>query len=77
MANDYYDFNPSPAIWVLLLTGMILFVLAISLLLIFGVDRGQATGSAPRAEAEPPTELLPASSVEAVQTDPPAVARAS
>ena len=77
MTNDYYDFNPSPAVWVLLLTGMILFVLAISLLLILGVDRGQATGSAPGAEAKPPTELSPANPVEAVEAAPPTVARAS
>jgi len=76
MANDYYDFNPSPAIWVLLLTGMILFVLAISLLLIVGVDRGQATGSTPRSEAEPPAEM-PAEPVGVVEALDEPVARAS
>jgi flagellar basal body-associated protein FliL len=58
MANDYYDFNPSATIWVLLLSGMILFVLAISILLIVMVDRGQATGSVSRSEAGESAEQL-------------------
>lgn len=52
MANDYYDFNPSPAVWALLLTGMVLFVLAISALLIVQVANGEATGPIVR-EVEP------------------------
>jgi hypothetical protein len=77
MANDYYDFNPSPAIWVLLLSGMILFVLAISILLIVGVDRGQATGSSSPSEGENPVGRLPAQPVADVQAVSTPTARAS
>lgn len=50
-ANDYYDFNPSPMVWALLLSVMVLFVLAISVMLIYFVDRGQVSGR----RAEPGT----------------------
>jgi hypothetical protein len=44
MPNDYYDFNPSATTWVLMLGCMVLFVVALSLLLIYLVHRsGQAT----------------------------------
>jgi hypothetical protein len=53
-ANDYYDFNPSPTTWAILLTGIALFVLAISLVLIVMVDRGQGSGPAAAPKAQPP-----------------------
>jgi flagellar biogenesis protein FliO len=53
MPNDYYDFNPSATTWVLMLSGMVLFVIALSLLLIYLVHRaGQATAPA-TTEAQP------------------------
>jgi hypothetical protein len=55
-ANDYYDFNPSPGTWALMLTVMVLFVLAISVLLIYLVDRGQVTSGTAEA-VSPPDEL--------------------
>jgi hypothetical protein len=60
MANDYYDFNPSATTWVLMLSGMVLFVVALSLLLIYLVHRsGQATATAPAAEpASQPADAL-------------------
>jgi hypothetical protein len=59
MTNDYYDFNPSATTWVLMLSGMVLFVVALSLLLIYLVHRsGQATapakgGASARQAGEP------------------------
>ena len=56
MANDYYDFNPSATTWVLMLSCMVLFVVALSLLLIYLVHRsGQATAPAKVAEDAPQT----------------------
>lgn len=52
MPNDYYDFNPSATTWVLMLSGMVLFVVVLSLLLIYLVHRsGQATAPTKDAEA--------------------------
>jgi flagellar biogenesis protein FliO len=60
MPNDYYDFNPSATTWVLMLSGMVLFVVALSLLLIYLVHRaGQATAPA-RTEAQPQPTSVPA-----------------
>jgi hypothetical protein len=59
-ANDYYDFNPSPTTWALMLTGFVVFVLVLSLLLILMVDRGADSGPAPAALSEPPVDQLPA-----------------
>lgn len=53
-ANGYDEFNPSPTTWAILLTCIALFVLAISVVLIVMVDRGQASGSAAGTQAEPP-----------------------
>jgi len=61
-ANDYYDFNPSPGAWALLLSGMVLFVLVLSVLLIYFVDRGQATGRQVAARPESVPTPLPAPS---------------
>lgn len=52
-ASPYYDFNPSAATWAVLLSVMVVFVLAISGLFILMVDRGAASGPAPRPEAAP------------------------
>jgi hypothetical protein len=41
MANDYYDFNPSATTWALLLTGFVLFVVALSVLLIYMIARSE------------------------------------
>jgi hypothetical protein len=59
-ANDYYDFNPSPTTWAILLTAIVLFVLALSLLLILMVHRGEASGRVATAQAEPPELPAPA-----------------
>ena len=70
-ANDYYDFNPSPGIWALMLSAMVLFVLAISVLLIYMVDRGQATGRTAEVGA---TDELATRHRDAVRSaEPPAV----
>ena len=52
-ANDYYDFNPSPTTWAILLSGFVLFVVALSLLLILMVHRGETPGPVRAAEPEP------------------------
>lgn len=57
MANDYYDFNPSASTWAILLTVIVLFVVALSLLLIVMVDRGTAEGATPAVEPRPVDEL--------------------
>jgi len=51
MANDYYDFNPSATTWVLMLTGVVVFVLALALLLIYMIARSEAVSTTPRAGA--------------------------
>lgn len=42
MANQYYDFNPSATTWALLLSVMVVFVLALSVLLIAMIYRAEA-----------------------------------
>lgn len=41
MANDYYDFNPSATTWALLLGAFVLFVMALSVLLIYMIARSE------------------------------------
>ena len=60
VANDYYDFNPSPATWAIMLTAFVVFVVALSIVLILMVHRGEASGPAPAALVEPPADELPA-----------------
>jgi flagellar basal body-associated protein FliL len=76
-ANDYYDFNPSPTTWALLLTVVVLFVLAISGAFIYLVSRGETSGPARRTEAEPPTGALEPSVPEAIEVNDLPVAKAS
>ena len=71
-ANDYYDFNPSPTTWALLLTVVVLFVLAISGAFIYLVSRSEASGPARQPEAEPSTAEL-----EVVEVDELPAAKAS
>jgi hypothetical protein len=52
-ANDYYDFNPSPTTWSIMLSVFVLFVVALSLLLILMVHRGEASGPVQVAQPEP------------------------
>lgn len=68
-ANDYYDFNPSPTVWALLLTGIVLFVLVLSGLLIYFVDRGQFSGPRTAAKAGLLPTQLPAPVGQARLTD--------
>jgi hypothetical protein len=42
MTNDYYDFNPSAATWALMLTGIVVFVVALCVLLIYFIARSEA-----------------------------------
>lgn len=42
MTNDYYDFNPSATTWALLLTGIVVFVVALCVLLIYFIARSEA-----------------------------------
>lgn len=57
MANQYYDFNPSATTWALLLSVMVVFVLALSVLLIAMISRAEAQSVVRTAAAEP-TEAL-------------------
>jgi hypothetical protein len=41
MANDYYDFNPSATTWALLLSAFVVFVMALSVLLIYMIARSE------------------------------------
>ncbi len=59
-ANDYYDFNPSATTWTIMLTGFVVFVVVLSVALIWLVDRGQAGGPATAAEPEAQPRELPA-----------------
>ena len=43
MRNDYYDFNPSAAAWALMLSGVVVFVLALCVLLIYFIHRSEVT----------------------------------
>ena len=61
MSNDYYDFNPSPAVWAVLLTGMVVFVLALSVFLIVGIARGEADGAVADAREDRAPDQLPGS----------------
>ncbi|HEX7717939.1 MAG TPA: hypothetical protein VF416_11655 [Marmoricola sp.] len=72
-ANDYYDFNPSATTWAILLTGFVVFVVALSVVLIWMVDRGQANGPVTAAKPVEPPKKLPAPSRRGI-THPPAAA---
>lgn len=51
MANDYYDFNPSATTWALMLTGVVLFTVALCVVLIMAISRIEASTVTVRAEA--------------------------
>jgi hypothetical protein len=65
-ANDYYDFNPSPTTWAILLSVFVLFVVALSLVLILMVHRGAASG--PVAAVRPEPQKLPSQAPRAVDS---------
>ena len=54
MANDYYDFNPSATTWALMLTGVLLFTVALCVVLITAISRIEASSVTVRAEAPEP-----------------------
>jgi hypothetical protein len=54
MTNDYYDFNPSATTWVLMLTGVVLFVVALTALFIVLITRSEATGPVRAISEVPP-----------------------
>ena len=60
MRNDYYDFNPSAATWALLLAGVVVFVLALCVLLIYFIHRSDVLSVGrphlERRDAERPLE---------------------
>lgn len=58
MPNDYYDFNPSATTWVLMLSCMVLFVVALSLLLIWLVHRSSQATHAETVAATPRPEAV-------------------
>lgn len=51
MANDYYDFNPSATTWALMLTGVVLFTVALCVVLIMAISRIEASSVTVRVEA--------------------------
>jgi hypothetical protein len=51
MANDYYDFNPSATTWALMLTGVVLFTVALCVVLIMAISRIEASSVTVRTEA--------------------------
>ena len=55
MANDYYDFNPSATTWVLMLSVVVLFTMALCVLLIAALYRIEASSSG-RATAKVETD---------------------
>ena len=51
MANDYYDFNPSATTWALMLTGVVLFTVALCVVLIMAISRIEASSVTVRTDA--------------------------
>ena len=51
MPNDYYDFNPSATTWALMLTGVVLFTVALCVVLIVAISRNEASSVTVRTEA--------------------------
>ena len=54
MRNDYYDFNPSATAWTLMLTGIVFFVVALCVLLIYFIHRSEVMSTGrPHLERRP------------------------
>ncbi|RNM11094.1 hypothetical protein [Nocardioides pocheonensis] len=51
MANYYYDFNPSATTWALMLSGVVLFTVALCVVLIVAISRIEASSVTVRTEA--------------------------